>query len=87
MSDFDFSILNTSFNLIFSCSLPFVLAALGGGLIAGIIKAATQIDDRVFSFVGRVSGVLIFAYLMMGERFSNIFDFTKNVWMSQNYYF
>lgn len=87
MLDFDFSILDTSFSLLYRSALPFVLAAFGGGFIAAILKAAMQIEDRVFSFVGKLSGVLIFAYAMMSERFSSIFEFTRNIWTNSNYYF
>ena len=87
MNEFDFGIISTSLQLAFSSVLPFVLAAMTGGLVMGVLRSATQIDDKVFSIVGRLFCVILVAYVFLDFRSMGIIDFTRRIWGTAQFYY
>jgi flagellar biosynthesis protein FliQ len=63
-----------------------LLAAAGGGFIAGILRVATQIDDQAISFVGRFAGVALLFYFASSSYSSQILEFTARIWGGADLY-
>jgi flagellar biosynthesis protein FliQ len=87
MMDFDFSIVNFGIRLVFASALPFLVAAMVAAVIVGILKTATQIDDRIFSFAGRLFGVMLVAYFFFNLGSAEIVEFARRVWGGTQFYY
>ena len=58
---------------------PLLLAALGIGLIVGIVQAATSINEATLSFVPKLIVVAVVLALMGGAMLTLVADFTRDL--------
>jgi flagellar biosynthetic protein FliQ len=84
---YNISIINTALRLFISSAAPFILAALIGGVIGGIFKTATQIDDKVISFVGKLFAVFLAGALLFSGNIRTLVEFASSVWNGAQYYY
>jgi len=61
-------------------ALPFVLAALIGALVFGIIRASMQIDDDAITFTGKLLAVSLAVWAFGVSAWGSISDFTMRLW-------
>ena len=87
MPEFDYSLVTAGFRLVVSASLPFIVAALIGGVVAGVIRASTQIDDTIISLSGKLFAVVLVGYLLLSSSSSSVVSFARNIWDSSQFYY
>ncbi len=58
---------------------PLLLAALGIGLVIGIIQAATSINEQTLSFVPKLIVCAIVLALLGGAMLTLVADFTRDL--------
>ena len=63
-----------------------VLAALLGGAVAGVLRAATQIDDSAIGFFGRLTAVVLLLYFASSYYSSELVGFTSRLWGGADFY-
>ena len=66
---------------------PVLGAAAAGAAVAGLVRAATKVEDRSLSLAGKLAAVALLLYLMAGKLGSEIIEFTRVVWSSNQSYF
>ena len=57
-----------------------ILAAALGGLVAGVFRVVTQIDDPAIAFAGRFAGIALLLYFAAGLYSSEVLEFTSRFW-------
>ena len=67
-------------------SLQVAAAALVGAVIAGILKAATQIEDQVIGFAAKLASVTVLGYFVADKFFAQILAFAVRVWGGMDFY-
>lgn len=80
------TLLVNSLRLVVHVSLPFLLAVLAGALAAGVLRAATQIDDQSIGHFGRVSMLAVLLYVVGGSFFAKVASFAASVWGTAAFY-
>lgn len=83
---FDTSLFVSGLQLAIHLSIPILLAILGGAIIAGIFRVATQIDDQLIGLLGRLSGLAVFLYLSAPSIFNQLTQFASRVWGGSDFY-
>jgi flagellar biosynthetic protein FliQ len=58
---------------------PMLLAALLVGLVIAIIQAATSIQEQTLTFVPKILAILVVLALLGGWMFTNLGDYTRNL--------
>ena len=82
----DYSLVINALQLVVYLSSIIILAALGGALVAGILRVTTQIEDPSIGFAGRLTGVVLMCYLAAGYFSSEISEFAARVWGGADFY-
>ena len=72
---------------IVSMSVPFILAALCGALIAGILRVVTQIEENVVSFTGKFAAVCFLLFLFGSTYSRKLFEYTESLWSRPDLFF
>ena len=57
-----------------------------GALIAGVLQVATQIDDPVIGFIGRLSAVVLLFFFAAAFFSSEMHTFTERLWSGTDFY-
>ncbi len=82
----DTSLIMTAFGMICEISFMLLAVAMVGGLFAGLLRVATQIDDSVIGLGAKLFAVIVLMYISGGYIQSQILSFSKAVWLSQDAY-
>ena len=75
-----------SFKLYFNTILPIMLLLGVIGLIAGVLRVSTQIEDKSVSFVIKFSSVLVLCYFLKDASLNQILSFSVDMWGSFKYF-
>ena len=79
-------IFGDTFNLYIGIITPMILVLLALGFITGVIKVATQIEDRSLGFVLKFIAVFIVCYIFVGAWANRVAEFAKEIWGNFHYY-
>lgn len=82
----DTVLLVQALRLAIASSLPVLGAALLGALLLGLVRAATQIEDGVLTFVGKFVAVGLLFYLASGIVTTELLNFAERVWTGSDFY-
>lgn len=83
----DISLVIGAIRLVVWLSAPFVIAALVGALLAGVLRVVTQIEDAAISFAGKISAVAVLFYLYGAVYSNKLFEYTQNLWGRSDLYY
>lgn len=73
--------------LVVQLSIPFVIAGFVAGLLSGIFKAVSQIEDYAIGFASRFVGVGVVIYFGGTYFLTQVTTFAKRVWGGGDFYY
>lgn len=79
-------VFEASFSLFVGIISPLIGLLLLLGLLSGVLKVATQIDDKSLGFVLKFSLVFVVCYFFAGIWGNQVANFAKEIWGSMQYY-
>ena len=81
------AIVTNTLTLIAQISLGILAAALVGGLIAGLVRVITGIEEDIVGVTMRTIAILGFVYFYAETGWNVLSDFTTRVWDGPDTYF
>ncbi len=82
----DYSIISNALMLVLTVSIPVLGAALAGAIIAGVLRVATQIDDPVIGFAGRLAGIAVLGFFAASRLYGEVATFAAGIWGNSHLY-
>lgn len=70
----------TALQLVLQVTWPFLGAAFIGAAVLGVVRGATQIDDDVITFSGKLLAVIMAIFIFGNMLFLKIVAFTEDLW-------
>ena len=83
----DYTVLVDALQLVVAVSWPVLAAVLAGAVIAGVLRVATQIDDPVISFIGRLCAAAVLGYFAAAHYAGEVAGFATRVWGGADFYY
>ena len=73
--------------LVVQLSIPFVIVAFMAGLISGIFKVVSQIEDHAIGFASRFIGISLVIYFGGNYFLTQVTSFAQRVWGGNDFYY
>jgi len=83
----DYSIVVNALALTVYLGAFVVVAAVGGAVMAGVLRVATQIDDPSLGLAGRVAAVVFVLYLSAEHGFARVSEFAFQIWGNASFFY
>lgn len=79
-------LIGNALGLVLQLLIPAIAAMLGAVVLAGILQAATQIEDGVIYLATKVAALSAVLYLASNFYSSNILEFARRMWGGADFY-
>jgi type III secretory pathway component EscS len=79
-------LLNATLQIFISIITPVMILLMILGLVAGVIKVSTQIEDRSFGFAIKFFILFVVFYLFSDNWGGSVAEFAKQIWGNIEYY-
>ena len=76
-----------SLGIIVSTGGFFVVFILLAGLLAGAVRALTQIDEPALNLFAKGLVLLAIVYVLGGDSLSEVLGFSRTIWTESRFYF
>ena len=81
-----FVVVSDAIGLSATVLLPIIGFLLLGALVAGLLRAATQIDDPVLSLAGKFLALAILLSLGTDYLFTDVVSFAERIWGGDDFF-
>ncbi len=84
---FDFALVPSALTITLQIGAALLAIAFLGGLIAGIFRTITGMEEEIFSLTARACAVASLVYFFSHLGWKQVSDFTLQVWDNSETYF
>jgi len=82
----DFSAVVNALHFAVILALPLLVGVVVAAILAGVLQAATQIQDGAISLVSRLGGIALALYLYGTKISTDLLNYASRLWGGADFY-
>jgi len=82
----DISLVISALSVVVQLTVWVLVAALVGGVVSGVIRVITGMEEEVLSIFCRAVGVFVLLYLFASPGWEVVLEYTERIWGEKGTY-